>query len=1101
VSVIYFLIQDQTPVALKQAIIEKYNLKRYALTLKILLGFFAFLAVAVVILGWRLSNGPIALDWAGDYLKKALMTNQSDVRVDFRDAVLMWQTAGRKKYAETSGLQIIFYEFEISRPESDFSLKLPEAGVRFSGLAMMRGLLAPTDVEFSNLSLDYTLDENVWQSTDSRPFLEKLESFLENFRSSTGVLEEIVRELLSPPKSSDIAGYLRQITFKNTEITVTDQLSGQKWRMPEAQLNLRRTDLGLMINLAGDIDVAATKLMPLDLSVIYDNAKQEALTILQFTDLRASALAGRVKALAGLAAIDIPAKGNIEFTVDRNFDIPAVAFSLALGAGQINAANIYPKPLNVTSAALNGHIQKNENVVVLEEISLQLGETALNGSGLLSGTRDRPGISLRADIVNLPFSDVKSYWPGQFGKGAYDWINENIDAGIVPSGELNVHITPEMWPAEDNQADLPAEALTFRFDVENIKAHYLRPMPVLNKISGHALLNLHSFHLATTGGKIETLDIRKADLLFSDIHVKGGGAATITLELEGAVEEVLRVIDHEPLGYPSQYGIKQDSITGHTDAVVSLKFPLLKKVSLKDVVFDVKADIARLSIPALTESLAIDDGRMKLHVDDNGIEAAGNITLNGVDFTATWHEDFKDNAEFPTKYAINGPVEGAAWERLNLPFDPYIEGPVEIDLALYGAGGTLKQGAGRFNLLDSRSSFAPLGWDKKKGKVGQVTFDMLFDGPENILLKNVTLRSDALQADLELDLTGDRVTRFDVPRLTMNHTDMAMFMEWNNEKKRYEASLTGKAFQGSPLIDILTASTDNGENIALPDFDLEATIDTLMTKNNVRISAAKVQAVYRQSDFTHVDFSGKMAEDKTLEIKVYPHEENRKLAFDSNNAGEALRGLGLFNLGVGGDMALTADMVKHEEGISLGGHAEISDFKVIKSPGFSKLLEEKKFAKAQAELDKGGLSFNDFEMEFRQYNGVLEISKARARGPMLGMTIEGFVDQSYDEMGISGTLIPAYGLNSLISNIPLIGTILTGGKGQGIFAATYSISGPLDNPDVKINPLAALAPGILRSIFSAIGGGKKKTLREQAEELQKVMPNSIPDTEHKPPPD
>jgi len=200
----------------------------------------------------------------------------------------------------------------------------------------------------------------------------------------------------------------------------------------------------------------------------------------------------------------------------------------------------------------------------------------------------------------------------------------------------------------------------------------------------------------------------------------------------------------------------------------------------------------------------------------------------------------------------------------------------------------------------------------------------------------------------------------------------------------------------------------------------------------------------------------------------------------------------MFNIGIGGKMKVVADMVEHERGISLGGHAEAKKFKVIDTPGFSKLLAEKKFKKAQEELKKGGLDFDTFSMEFRTYNGVMEINKGHARGSNLGITMEGAVDQAYDEMSISGTLIPAYGINSFLGKIPLIGTLLTGGKGQGVFAATYSITGPLDNPEIKINPLAALAPGILRSLFSAIGGSKKKTLREQAEEMEKIIPNTPP---------
>lgn len=1075
-------------------------MKRYALTLKILLGLFATLALVVILLVWRLSIGPVALDWAGDYLKQALSSNQEKISVDFRDAVLTWQRDRQKNHGNSIGLKIIFYEIEILDHTTGFALNAPEASAQFSGLAMLRGLLAPTDISFSGLSIDYTLGPDVWKSTDDRPFMERLEAFIEYLRHSNSLPFEMAQQLLSPPKSSVAAGYLRQFSFLDTKITLTDQLSGQKWKIPAAYLGLQRTDSGLSVSLSGDVNMAPDHVMPIDLFLLFDNTEKEAVITLEFSHLRPSALAGEVEALSGLANLNIPARGNIDFTIDRNFNIPVMAFDLSLEKGTINPGNIYQNPLNVTAAALSGHILKNENSIRLEEISLQLGQTYISGSGLLYGTLDRPGIAIQADIHDLPFIDLKTYWPGQFGKGAYKWITRNIDAGIVKKGQLDVYIKPDMWPEVTDQTTstkvlLPPNALTFKFDFNNINAHYLRPMPILTGMSGKAELNLHTFHLKASGGKIEQLSITKADLFFSDIHIKGKGLANITLDLEGTIEEILRVIDYKPLGYPSRYGIKQGSITGQASAIVSLSFPLLKKIALKDVTFNVTADIEALSIPKLNDSLAIDDGQMHLYVDGNGITAEGNIILNGVPLHTTWLENFNKSEEFPTKYILNGFIEGAEWEQLHLPFDPYIEGPAEIDLSLYGKGGSIVTGHGQFNLLNSKSVFAPIGWEKAKGKAGHVGFDLQFNGPGRINIRNIILQSDALQAELEIDLVDDLVTRFFIPRLTMQDTSITMLMEWQDTEKYYRSQLTGTSFDASPLIEILMATGGEEEKINLPNFDLEAKVDLLLTKNNVRIKDTKLSAIYRDQDFTHVNFDGKPSqndkgEDNYIKVTVVPDADNRKLEFTSNDAGEALRGLGMFNLGIGGEMRIVADMVKHEHGISLGGHAKATKFKVIESPGFSKLLAEKKFNKAHEELQKGGLSFNDFEMEFRTYNGVMEINKGRARGPMLGITIDGSVDQAYDEMSISGTLIPAYGINSLLSNIPLIGTILTGGKGQGIFAATYSVSGPLDDPNVKINPLSVLAPGILRSLFRAIGGGKKKTLREQAEEMEKIIPNT-----------
>ena len=41
-----------------------------------------------------------------------------------------------------------------------------------------------------------------------------------------------------------------------------------------------------------------------------------------------------------------------------------------------------------------------------------------------------------------------------------------------------------------------------------------------------------------------------------------------------------------------------------------------------------------------------------------------------------------------------------------------------------------------------------------------------------------------------------------------------------------------------------------------------------------------------------------------------------------------------------------------------------------------------------------------------------------------------------------------------------------GEEGGGLFAATYTVRGPIDAPTLTVNPLAALAPGFLRNLFT-----------------------------------
>jgi len=77
----------------------------------------------------------------------------------------------------------------------------------------------------------------------------------------------------------------------------------------------------------------------------------------------------------------------------------------------------------------------------------------------------------------------------------------------------------------------------------------------------------------------------------------------------------------------------------------------------------------------------------------------------------------------------------------------------------------------------------------------------------------------------------------------------------------------------------------------------------------------------------------------------------------------------------------------------------------------------------------------------------------------------GSLDLKADTIDLNGTLAPAYTVNSLLGRIPLLGDMLVGGEGQGVFAANFRIKGATADPKVSVNPLGMVAPGFVRKLF------------------------------------
>jgi uncharacterized protein YhdP len=92
-------------------------------------------------------------------------------------------------------------------------------------------------------------------------------------------------------------------------------------------------------------------------------------------------------------------------------------------------------------------------------------------------------------------------------------------------------------------------------------------------------------------------------------------------------------------------------------------------------------------------------------------------------------------------------------------------------------------------------------------------------------------------------------------------------------------------------------------------------------------------------------------------------------------------------------------------------------------------------------------------------------------GSQLGLTFQGRVDLATDTLDLEGTIVPLYGVNWTIGQIPIIGRLLRGSEGEGAFAMTYGMRGPVPDPTISVNPLSALAPGFLRDLFSGLREG------------------------------
>ncbi|HVA14445.1 MAG TPA: AsmA-like C-terminal domain-containing protein, partial [Stellaceae bacterium] len=173
----------------------------------------------------------------------------------------------------------------------------------------------------------------------------------------------------------------------------------------------------------------------------------------------------------------------------------------------------------------------------------------------------------------------------------------------------------------------------------------------------------------------------------------------------------------------------------------------------------------------------------------------------------------------------------------------------------------------------------------------------------------------------------------------------------------------------------------------------------------------------------------------------------------------------------GGNFALTGTAEDRDGKRVLVAEATGGDYRVVGAPALAQLLSVASLSGIGALLSGQGIPFSQLGGQVIFAGDLISLNGMRAYGGALGINASGDVDRITGAMNITGTLVPAYTLNSVLGNIPVLGNLLLGGAGQGIFAANFRIYGQRDDPRVSVNPLSTLAPGVLRKLFLFAPGG------------------------------
>jgi len=1009
---------------------------------------FGSLAIIFAIASWRLSSGPISIAFLSPYIEEAFEAEDLSYRVEFEDTILTWAGWNRT-------LDIVVTDAQAIGPDGQVLATVPEISLELSALSLLKASIAPTSIEL--LRPEVHLVRNMQGSLEF--------AFGSEFEEPDKAVNELVTAILAAPGTDHPLGQLKRISILAATLSVDDRLLNLSWKAPQADLVFELSEASINGELLADIEVADVALRVVAATTL-DRASGQVQSNLQFDETVPARLAGISPKLAALDALRLPVSGNLEFTLDREGSlVERVKFDLKGGAGSLELPDVLPKAPNIASLVLRGDADAEFQSIFFEDLTVDTGGPVFSFKGQITGLSEQTGIYGDVEFREMPFAKLENYWPELLMANARPWILSNVLDGIITRFSVALNVAPgEIDLVKTGQRP---DSLFVTYEFRDATVNYFPGQPYAVGVDGNGHIDSSSMTLHLRDGTIEDLYAPTGIALISDIMLDSA-MLTIIGNVEGPAENAIRLLDRPGLEVPSAIGFKADQFTGHVSAELGVQLPFRSNVRLDEAQFAAVARLSDLSVRNLFGDRDINQGNLRLILDENNMEVSGDILVEGMPATVKWMEHFSTEAPFRSRYDVTSILDTAAQKEFGIDLAPFAEGPFDMRFSYTASNDGTQHVTAALDARQVQMDIPELFWQKAAGEEASILILAQLRDNEDVDITNFEFSSNDLRIKgrATIEQEQGRLVEVDLTNVVFGDNDV-------NVKYRRDANgniildVGGKSLDIRPYIDQLLDSEQGN----LPPFILEANVERLITRADQQITEARARVVNTAERLESAFLTGMLVTGSELRLVLEPDGAKRRLVVRSDDAGSVARAFSIYDNAVGGRLVMDATLHDDKPGAPVNGEVLIEDYRVINAPTLAQLLAIASFTGIFEALQGDGIAFSKFSLPFSMKDGIVTIEDAQTAGISIGVTASGKVNLDTDGVDMRGTIVPLYAINSLLGNIPLIGDLLVGGEGEGIFAATYSITGTTEEPKITVNPLAVLAPGFLRNLFSIFDGG------------------------------
>ena len=765
--------------------------------------------------------------------------------------------------------------------------------------------------------------------------------------------------------------------------------------------------------------------------------------------------------------------GAARFTLRSEFAAPAQAgdaWKFAVGGGWIILAPLTADDdgLVLKRVVVRGSIDLAHQLLTIEHGDFgtkEMGSRSDDGVTVaLSGKLDygaEPRLAIGLAGNRMSTDALKRLWPTFITPKVRDWVLQHIVSGNVERVDIATNAT--IAAMQPSGPPIPEEGLSIEIVGNAVTLRPVAGLPPIHDADINVRVTGRTAKVTLGKGIVDVSQGRRLTISNGVFEVPDTRPKTppgrVTLRIEGSVPAAAELLALDRLREFSGAPFDPAATRGTISAQVHLAMPLRPDLPKGSTDYDINVDIANFSADKMMFGQKVEAQTLRVAANNQSYEITGDARIAG----APAQIDFRKLAGEPdAAVKLQATLDDAARARLGLDLGNTLVGPLPMTLS-----GRVGDDEGRFRIEADLTAIKVdnllPGWIKPAGRSARVAFnlikeksgvrfdDLLVDGP-GILVKG----------GIDLDSKGD-LQSANFPVYATSDGDKATMKVDRGADGALRVVMRGDVYDGRNFVKAALARPNNPKVKARhPDLDVDLKLGVVAGHHGETIRGLELRMARRAGRVRTFTLNAKIGRDTPLigEMRTRVASGRPVLYFETNDAGALFRFTDIYPRMVGGRMWVGMDPPT-QDGTPQEGVINVRDFAIRGEGALDRVVSGAPNTLGPSNT----IDFTQARADFTRAPGLMSIRDGVLRGPIIGATIEGNIDYAHDKVSVRGTLVPLYGLNNMFGQIPIVGLFLGGGSKEGIFGITYEVTGSTSNPRPIVNPISAIAPGVLRKFF------------------------------------